>query len=186
MIQRLRAVDLPIDDIKSVLETSEGADVRDVLIKHRGRLAQEADVLSKHLAVLDELIEKGVDVPAVKGNRIVMINIAVTELDPCRRFYEEALGVEFAQEAHGDGPVHLNATFGEWNTEAGSSSRCGRAPSLRAPSTLASWSRISTPRTSGRWQREGRTSTDRWISGACLASRRFETRAGITSASIRG
>jgi|SRR5262245_1278646 len=47
-----------------------------------------------------------------------MINIAVTELEPCKRFYEEALEVEFAEETHGDGPVHLNATFGEWNTDS--------------------------------------------------------------------
>jgi len=50
------------------------------------------------------------------GNRIVMINIAVKELEQSRRFYEEMLNVEFAEERHGDGPVHLNATFGEWNT----------------------------------------------------------------------
>ena len=45
-----------------------------------------------------------------------MINIAVKELEHSRRFYEEMLSVEFAEERHGDGPVHLNATFGEWNT----------------------------------------------------------------------
>jgi len=118
VIRRLRAVDLPLNDIKGVLDTAEEADVRDLLVKHRERLAREAEVLSEQLTVLDELIEKGVDVPAVRGNRIVMINIAVEELEPCRRFYEEALGVEFAEETHGDGPVHLNATFGEWNTDS--------------------------------------------------------------------
>src|SRR5215831_18149469 len=45
-----------------------------------------------------------------------MINIAVNEFEQSRRFYEETLGVEFAEERHGDGPVHLNATFGEWDT----------------------------------------------------------------------
>ena len=104
MIQRLRAVDLPIDDIKSVLETPEVADVREVLAKHRGRLAQEAEVLSEYLTAVDELIEKGVDVPAVKGNRIVMINIAVTELDPCRRFYEERSGWSSPRRRMGKAP----------------------------------------------------------------------------------
>jgi predicted enzyme related to lactoylglutathione lyase len=56
-------------------------------------------------------------VPA-QENRIVMINIAVNELDQSRRFYEEVLDVEFAEERHGDGAVHLNATFGEWNTQS--------------------------------------------------------------------
>lgn len=54
--------------------------------------------------------------PATKGNRIVMINIAVGDLERSRGFYEELLDVEFAEERHDDGPLHLNATFGEWNT----------------------------------------------------------------------
>lgn len=45
-----------------------------------------------------------------------MINTAVNELEQSRQFYEEILGVEFAEERHGDGPVHLNMTFGQWNT----------------------------------------------------------------------
>jgi predicted enzyme related to lactoylglutathione lyase len=51
-----------------------------------------------------------------KGNRIVMVNVAVDDLERSRRFYEQLLDVEFAEERHGDGPLHLNATFGEWNT----------------------------------------------------------------------
>jgi predicted enzyme related to lactoylglutathione lyase len=54
-------------------------------------------------------------VPA-QGNRIVMINVAVNDIEPSRRFCEETLNVEFAEERHGDGPVHLNVMFGEWNT----------------------------------------------------------------------
>ena len=49
-------------------------------------------------------------------NRVVMVNVAVDDLEPARRFYEELLHVEFAEERHGDGPPHLNATFGDWNT----------------------------------------------------------------------
>ena len=45
-----------------------------------------------------------------------MINVAVNELEPSRRFYEEMLNVDFAEERHGDGAVHLNAMFGEWDT----------------------------------------------------------------------
>jgi predicted enzyme related to lactoylglutathione lyase len=162
------------------------ADVREVLAKHRGRLAQEAEVLSENLTAVDELIEKGVDVPAVKGNRIVMINIAVTELDPCRRFYEEALGVEFAEEAHGDGPVHLNATFGEWNTHSWFLVSLWPSPELAGTVNIG-FLVEDLDATYERALEAGATDdTHRWISRACLASRRFETRAGITSASIRG
>lgn len=47
-----------------------------------------------------------------------MINIAVDELESAKRFYEEMLDVELAEERHGDGALHLNATFGKWNTES--------------------------------------------------------------------
>jgi len=55
----------------------------------------------------------------VQENRIVMINIAVTDLDQSRRFYEDVLNVQFAEERHDDGPTHLNATFGEWTRRVG-------------------------------------------------------------------
>ena len=55
---------------------------------------------------------------ALTRNRIVMVNVAVNELEPSKRFYEEALGLKFADERHGDGPVHLNATFGRWKTDS--------------------------------------------------------------------
>jgi predicted enzyme related to lactoylglutathione lyase len=55
-------------------------------------------------------------VSAARRSRIVMINVAVDDLERSRRFYEALLDVAFAEERHGDGPLHLNATFGEWNT----------------------------------------------------------------------
>jgi predicted enzyme related to lactoylglutathione lyase len=79
-------------------------------------LSERAHALAEQLTALDEFIEKGVFMPDLRGNRIAMINIAVNELEQSRRFYEEVLDVEFAEERHGKGPVHLNATLGEWNT----------------------------------------------------------------------
>jgi predicted enzyme related to lactoylglutathione lyase len=51
-------------------------------------------------------------------NRIVMINLAVADLESARGFYEDLLEVTFAEERHGDGPAHVNATFGQWNTDS--------------------------------------------------------------------
>jgi catechol 2,3-dioxygenase-like lactoylglutathione lyase family enzyme len=39
--------------------------------------------------------------PSVQGSRIAMINVAVNDLERSRRFYEELLNVEFAEERHG-------------------------------------------------------------------------------------
>jgi predicted enzyme related to lactoylglutathione lyase len=67
---------------------------------------------------VDEDIEKGVAVSQTAGNRIVMINIAVKDLESSGRFYEALLEVKLTKERHGDGPAHLDATFGEWNTDS--------------------------------------------------------------------
>jgi DNA-binding transcriptional MerR regulator len=116
LIQRLRAIDLPLDEVAELLASSDREHVHAILVGHRERLRSRAGSLAQQRSLLDELIEKGVSVPNVQGNRIVMINIPVNDLEQSRRFYEETLDVEFAEERHGDGPVHLNATFGEWNT----------------------------------------------------------------------
>jgi DNA-binding transcriptional MerR regulator len=116
VVRALRALDLPLNEIKDILERSDNASTRAYLVAHRDRLSAHADLLSDQLATLDRFIEKGVSVSAMKGNRIVMINIAVGDLERSRRFYEELLDVEFAEERHDEGPLHLNATFGEWNT----------------------------------------------------------------------
>lgn len=116
VIRALRALDVPVEDINDVLESGDEEHMRVLLIEHRNRLSERAHLLSQQLTTLDEFIEKGVAVPTLQGNRIVMIDIAVSDLERSRRFYEEILEVEFAEERHGDGPVHLNATFGEWNT----------------------------------------------------------------------
>jgi DNA-binding transcriptional MerR regulator len=116
VVRALRALDLPLHEIKDILDAGDDARTRACLAAHRDRLSARARVLAEQLATLDQFIEKGVSVPAPKGNRIVMINIAVNDLERSRRFYEELLNVEFAEERHGDGTPHLNATFGEWNT----------------------------------------------------------------------
>jgi DNA-binding transcriptional MerR regulator len=116
VIRALCALDLPLAEINDVLEGSDEDNVRMLLLGHRDRLSERAHVLAEQITVLDEFIERGVSVPTLEGNRIVMINIAVSDLEQSRQFYEEMLAVEFAEERHGDGTVHLNATFGEWNT----------------------------------------------------------------------
>jgi predicted enzyme related to lactoylglutathione lyase len=87
-----------------------------VLEEHRVRLAERAQVVAEQLAAVDEFIAKGVPVSKAPGNRIVMFNIPVDDVEAAGRFYGAMLGVEFCEERHGDGPVHLNAAFGEPNT----------------------------------------------------------------------
>jgi predicted enzyme related to lactoylglutathione lyase len=71
--------------------------------------------LSQQLEALDEYIERGVQMPALKGNRVVMLNLPVHDPEVAKTFYEQALGVEFAiDKHHEDDPGHYAATFGTW------------------------------------------------------------------------
>lgn len=115
VIRSLRAVDVPLAEIADAL-VADAPEVHALLVAHRDRLLARSRQLSHQLASLDELIEKGIAMDTATKNRIVMINVAVEELEPARTFYEALLEVEFAEEQHEDGPRHLNATFGEWQT----------------------------------------------------------------------
>lgn len=118
LISVLRSIDLPVDEIKDVIEAEDDDYVRVVLADHRDRLSTRTYVLSQQIEALDELIEKGVEMTTmVKGARFVGINIPADDLEATRKFYEEALDCEFAAESHDDGPEHLNTTFGEWGKD---------------------------------------------------------------------
>ena len=115
LIRALRAVDLPIDRLRDVVDAPDEAYVRGVLSDHRVALAARADAIAEQLDVLDAYIEKGVDVSKPKGNRVVMLNLPVHDGEVAKRFYEEALQVEFVIDKHADDdPGHYAATFGEW------------------------------------------------------------------------
>jgi DNA-binding transcriptional MerR regulator len=116
VVRHLRALDMPLSEIRQILQSGDDARTRECLIAHRKRLSAQTNLLRNQLATLDDFIERGAPVAAAQGNRIVMINIAVDDLLRSRQFYEELLNVEFAEERHDEGPPHLNATFGEWNT----------------------------------------------------------------------
>src|SRR5204863_8374207 len=70
LIRALRAVDLPVDEIRDVLDADNDHYVREVLSAHRDRLKERSDVLEQQLEVLDDYIEKGVQMPTLVGSRI--------------------------------------------------------------------------------------------------------------------
>ena len=81
-----------------------------------GLLAAHRAQLATRVAALDDYLERGPAMPATASSRIVMLNLAAPDVAASRAFYEALLELEFAEERHGDGPPHLNATFGEWGT----------------------------------------------------------------------
>ncbi len=110
LIRALRAVDLPIDEIRDVLAADDEEYVKGVLLDHRERLSERAHVLSEMLTALDDFIAKGVQMPTISGCRIAELIIGVSDLEESRCFYEAVFGVEFCEDKHGDGPVHLHTS----------------------------------------------------------------------------
>jgi DNA-binding transcriptional MerR regulator len=107
LVRDLRAIDLPLEEVRIVL--ADASSLPNILATHRARL-------ETRLAALDDYLEKGAPMPTTTANRIVMLNLAAPDLAASKTFYEALLELEFAEEHHGDGPPHLNATFGEWGT----------------------------------------------------------------------
>ena len=113
-IRALRAVDVPIEDVVIALKSPAG--LREVLQRHRERLAHRANDLREMLSKVEEMIEKGVVMPDVKGARIAEISLLVGDLERSRAFYESVFDVRFGEDKH-DGPVHYHASFGAWPTD---------------------------------------------------------------------
>jgi predicted enzyme related to lactoylglutathione lyase len=67
--------------------------------------------------VSDHYIENGVRMRDPKPCRVVEINLGVRDVEAARHFYEATFGVEFTEDAHGDGSVHLLASFGSWPSD---------------------------------------------------------------------
>lgn len=94
LIRRLRWLDLPVDEIRQVINAS--GDERDELLRrHRQRLERQGDVLADRVAAVDHQLRKGDDMtkPAT-GCIPVQIKIAVSDFSKAKDFYEAAFGLK--------------------------------------------------------------------------------------------
>jgi len=116
-IRALRAVDLPIDEIRAVADADDER-TRAVLRAHRARLGERSRALADTIETLDEYIENGVPMKQTTPPcRVAEINLGVDDVDAARRFYEATFGLEFTEDRHEDGFVHLLAAFGSWPSD---------------------------------------------------------------------
>lgn len=94
LIAELRRIDLPLDDIKSLLK-ADPAGRHAVLVRHRDRLrARERDVDTMVVLTQRLLDEEDSDMPTASDVRLMAINIGVQskdELDTAARFWETVL-----------------------------------------------------------------------------------------------
>ena len=95
LIQSLRRVDLPIDEIKKYLLDPTSDDARDILLAHRDRLAQRQDELTTRITEVDYFLEKGITMTPTTNARPVQLMIAVDDADAAVAFYTKAFGFHY-------------------------------------------------------------------------------------------
>lgn len=112
LICSLRGVDLPLEDLRILLNEREDTDqVQQILQRHRARLAQRADALEKMIATSNAFTQFGVPVPAPSGARVVQVALASRDHDESVRFYTEVFGFSFNSDIS-------SFVFGAWQTES--------------------------------------------------------------------
>jgi DNA-binding transcriptional MerR regulator len=110
LICGLRAVDLPVDEIREVLSLDD-ASIQLVLEKHRHRLADRMRTLTRMTATLDEYLENRSPMPPLSGSRPVQMTIHADDVAKAVAFYSEVFGAEFIE-------AISSFQFGAWNTDS--------------------------------------------------------------------
>jgi DNA-binding transcriptional MerR regulator len=95
LICNLRGVDLPVDEVREVLTAADEGVTREVLQRHRQRLADRAELLERMLATSGTYVENGVPMPAPRACRVVQVMVSTRDHGESVRFYTEAFGLEF-------------------------------------------------------------------------------------------
>ena len=95
VIQGLRRVDLPIEEIRQVLADPRSDSARQVLRDHRRRLELEQGRLSANVAEVDHYLEKGITMSPVTNAFPVQIKLSVEDVDAAIAFSQSAFGFHY-------------------------------------------------------------------------------------------
>ena len=95
VIQALRRIDLPIEEIKEALSDPEGSALRTIVQRHRDRLRLQQNRVSDQVAQVDRFIEKGLTMSATTNARPVQLKLAVDDVDAAVTFYQQAFGFHY-------------------------------------------------------------------------------------------
>ncbi|GAA2149873.1 MerR family transcriptional regulator [Glycomyces algeriensis] len=111
LIRSLRSVDVPIDQIRTLLADQSGQDASVVLRAHRERLLERAHAIQRLAETLGRPYEEGTSMPIAKEDRVVQVTVPARDLDATVRFYTEAFGLEY------DASI-ASFQFGAWETDS--------------------------------------------------------------------
>jgi DNA-binding transcriptional MerR regulator len=95
-IRMLRWDDLPVEEIRQIINDETGAVTADILARHRRRLERQRDLLTARIRDTGRFLEEGITMPAVQtGCRPAQIKIAVDDMDGAVAFYAKAFGFRY-------------------------------------------------------------------------------------------
>jgi DNA-binding transcriptional MerR regulator len=95
-IAMLRWDDLPIEEIRQVIDDPAGDTARLILSRHRHRLKRQRDILTARIRDADRFLQEGIAMPALQvGCRPVQIKLAVDDVDASVAFYVKAFGFRY-------------------------------------------------------------------------------------------
>lgn len=115
LIQALRGVDLPIEDVRRILGTDR---VRPTLEAHRARLERQRRHVDARIAQVDQFLEDGIPMPTVQtGCRPVQIGIGVDDLDASIAFYQRVFDFPYKVIRRTEQRDHFGFSFGEYGRE---------------------------------------------------------------------
>lgn len=95
LIQALRWIDLPVEDIRAALADDTGEAIIETLHAHRARLERRESVVASQIADVDYYLEKGLSMTPSTGSRPVQLKIAVNDVDEGIVFYQKAFGFHY-------------------------------------------------------------------------------------------
>lgn len=96
-IRALRRIDVPLEDIRRVLEGEE-TELRMVLENHRTRLEEQARAFDDKVEIVDSYLKEGIDTQGGTDVRLATINLGVRsqqELEAACTFWSSVFGADF-------------------------------------------------------------------------------------------
>ncbi len=96
LIQSLRALGMPIEEVRRILDASTDDEVEKALLRHRRRLEREHNRLEACIRAVDRYLQEGIVMSMVQsGCRPVQIKVAVEDREASVAFYQEAFGFRY-------------------------------------------------------------------------------------------
>jgi DNA-binding transcriptional MerR regulator len=95
LIQALRWIDLPVEEIRAALDDASGNAIDEILRRHRRRLERRQSLVDGQIADTDYYLEKGLSMAPASATRPVQLKIAVDDIDEAIAFYQQAFGFHY-------------------------------------------------------------------------------------------